>query len=138
MMKNLTLLLVLVTFFIVNSQTTNAQEKLLNSSPPAFRTFNAKFKAAVERSDKTAVASMTSFPFNYGFDAGDEGTMSRTQFIRGFSRIFGRSPAKFFTEKNPLFSKDGGTYTISTEDAAHMIFVKKGSSFKFTSYIVEP
>src|SRR4030095_1378829 len=138
-MKNLTLLLVLVlTFVIVNGQTTNAQEKRLDSSPPAFRTFFSKFKAAVERSDKLAVASMTSFPFQYGFDAGDEGTMSRTQFIRGFSRVFGRSPSKFFNEKNPLFSKDGGNYIISTEDAAHLMFVKKGDGFRFTSYIVEP
>jgi len=138
MMKNSPLILVLVlTFFTINIQTTNAQEKRLNSSPPAFRTFFSKFKTAVERSDKTAVASITSFPFRYGFDAGDEGTMSRSQFIKGFSRIFGRSPGKFFTEKKPLFTKDRANYTVSTEDAAHLTFVRKGSGFTFTSYIVE-
>ena len=72
------------------------------------------------------------------FDAGDEGPMSRTKFIKGFNRVFGRSPGKFFSEKNPLFSKDGGNYTVSTEDAAHLMFVRKGTSFRFISYIVEP
>ena len=128
-----------MTLFVINNQTVNAQEKRLNSSPPAFRTFFLKFKVAVERSDKTAVAAMTDFPFEYGFDAGDEGTMSKAQFIKGFNKVFGKSPKQFLPEKNPVFFRgDGGSYVISTNDAADLIFVKKGNSFKFTAIIVEP
>jgi hypothetical protein len=140
-MKNFIFLTVLfLTLFAASSQTTFAQrEKRLNSAPPAFRTFFAKFIKAVEKSDKTAVAAMTVFPFQYGFDAGDEGTMTKTQFVRGFNRIFGDSPRRFMTEKNPVFSRgDGGSYMISTEDAAHLSFVKSGGVFKFSAYIVEP
>jgi delta-aminolevulinic acid dehydratase/porphobilinogen synthase len=140
MKKNFIFLIILVlTLFVINNQTTNAQKKRLNSSPQTFRTFFSKFKSAVAKNDKTGVASMTSFPFKYGFDVGDEGTMSKTQFVKRFNEIFGESPSQFLMEKNPLFSReDGGSYIISTDDAAHLIFVKKGSSFKLTAYIVEP
>jgi len=140
-MKKIILLAVFVLVqFIAGSQTAAAQqEKRLASSPASFRTFFAKFIGAVEKSDKTAVASMTRFPFTYAFDAGDEGTMSRTQFIKKFKDIFGDSPRRFMTEKNPVFSRgDGGSYVISTEDASHLIFVKSGSTYKFTSYMSEP
>jgi len=138
-MKNFTFLFVLMlTLFVVNNQSIIAQEKRLNSSPEAFRTFFSKFKSAVENSDKTAVASMTVFPFHYGFDAGDEGKMSKAQFVKSFNKFFGKSPKKFFTEKNPLFSRRGGSYFITTEDAAHLIFVRDKSDFKFSAYIVEP
>ena len=140
MIKKLSFLFVLgLTLFVITNQTAQAQEKRLSSSPATFRTFFAKFKSAVENNDKTAVAAMTLFPFKYGFDVGDEGTMSKSQFLKRFSEIFGKSPKQFLTEKNPLFSKDDdGSYIISTDEAAHLIFVKKGSSFKFTAYIVEP
>ena len=140
MMKNFIFSIVVVlTLFVINNRTTNAQEKRLNSSPQTFRTFFSKFKSAVEKNSKTRVASMTLFPFKYGFDAGDEGTMSKAQFVKRFSEIFGESPNRFFTEKNPLFSRgDAGSYIITTDDATHLIFVKRGSSFKFTAYIAEP
>ncbi|SRR5215204_2263502 len=140
MIKNFIFVIVLgLTLYAAGSQTANAQAgKRLNSSPQAFRTFYSKFRSAVERSDKTGVAAMTLFPFQYGFDAGNEGTMSKTQFIKRFNEIFGE-PKQFFTEKNPVFSRgDGGNYIISTMDAAHLSFVKKGNTFKFSAYIVEP
>lgn len=141
MIKNFIFLIVLVSsLFVAGGQTTNAQdEKRLDSSPQIFRTFFSKFRNAVAKSDKNGVAAMTRFPFKYGFDAGDEGTMSKAQFVKRFAEVFGASPKQFLTEKNPLFSRgDDGSYVISTEDAAHLTFVKKGGSFKFAAYIVEP
>ena len=138
-MKNFTFLFVLMlTLFVVNNQSIIAKEKRLNSSPEAFRTFFSKFINAVESSDKTAVASMTVFPFHYGFDAGDEGKMSKAQFVKRFNEIFGRNPKKFMTEKNPMFRRDSGSYIVSTEDAAHLIFVRDKSGFKFSAFMVEP
>ena len=125
---------------VVFGGTASAQsEQRLNSSPKAFRTFFAQFRAAVEKSDKQQVAAMTRFPFKYGFDAGDEGTMTKTQFVRRFGEIFGDAPRNFLPEKNPLFARgDGGSYIVSTDEAAHFIFVKSGTGFKFISYMVEP
>lgn len=137
MKKYIFLTLLLLTLFGISGQTINAQEKRLDSSPKDFKTFFAKFRKAVEKNDKTSVASMTKFPFRYGFDAGDEGTMTRAQFIKRFTEIFD-NPKEFFTEDNPVFSLEGKTYYISTENASHLSFIKQGSDFKFVSYIVEP
>ena len=139
-MKNFIFLIILVlTFFVINNRTTNAQEKRLSSSPRIFRTFYSQFKSAAAKNDKKRIASMTLFPFKYAFDSGDEGTVSKAQFVKRFSNIFGESLSQFFTEKNPLFSRgDGGSYVISNDSAAHLVFVKKGKSFKFTAYLAEP
>lgn len=110
----------------------------LSSAPKSFRTFFAKFRSAVERRDKTQVASMTKFPFRYGYDAGDEGTYTRSQFLKNFTHVTGDFFGEYKMDKNPWFSKDGATYIISTESASHLSFKKSGNTFKFTSYIVEP
>ncbi len=123
---------------IFSNQIAIAQDKKLSSSPLEFKSFFTKFKRAVERGDKTGVAAMTEFPFEYGFDAGDEGTMTRNQFIKRFSEVFGKNPKDFITEKNPRFSREGSKYYISTQDAGHLLFIKKGKTFKFASFIVEP
>jgi hypothetical protein len=116
-----------------------AQDARLSSAPKSFRTFFAAFKQAAARGEKTKVAGMTRFPFRYGFDAGDEGTMSRAQFLRRFREVFGTRPSRFVSERNPLFSRgDDGSYQITTEDAAHLIFVRVNGAYKFTAYIVEP
>lgn len=131
-------LLIGMSLILIVSAAAMAQEKKLSSAPQSFRTFFATFKRAVERSDTTAVASMTRFPFSYGYDAGDEGTYSRAAFIRNFRKIFSKGD-DFFTNRNPRFGRDDdGTYYISTEDAAHLGFVKTGRTYKFVSYIVEP
>jgi hypothetical protein len=140
-MKNIILSIFFVAaLFVFGGQVARAQETRLSSSPKAFRTFFAKFLTAVRAGDKSSVASMTRFPFKYGFDAGDEGTIrSKAQFARKFADFFGKSPKGFVSERNPLFSRgDGGNYEVVTEDATHLIFVKSGGTFKFTAFIVEP
>lgn len=111
----------------------------LDSAPKAFRTFFAKFRNAVERKDRTQVAAMTRFPFAYGYDAGDEGKYTRTQFLMHFKDVTGDFFGEYKMGKNPWFSKgDDQTYTISTESASHLTFIKSGNTFKFISYYVEP
>jgi hypothetical protein len=109
----------------------------LDKAPAAFKVFFEKFRSAVARGDKATVASMTQFPFQYGFDAGDEGTWTRAQFTRKYNDIFG-GERKVFAQKNPLFYSEAGSYDLATNDASHYSFVKQGNSYKFTSYIVEP
>lgn len=139
-MKNcISTIVLILSAIVINIQPINAQDKRLDSSPKDFRTFFAKFKDAVAKKDKTKVASMTRFPFRYGFDAGDEGTLSKAQFVKKFDEFFGASPGEFFTEENPAYSEgDDGTYYILTEDAVSLAFRKKGKSFTFIAYIVLP
>ena len=139
-MKNIILLTVLfLSLFAVNGETANAQRtQRLNSTPKAFQTFYAKFRNAVIKGNKNTVASMTQFPFEYGFDAGDEGTFSKTQFIERFDVFFG-GEQKIFAQKNPIFYSEAGTYNLTdNDDASHFIFEKKGVSYKFTAYVSEP
>jgi hypothetical protein len=121
------------------AQSASAQtEKKLASTPKDFQTFYAKFKGAVARKDKQAVASMTTFPFKYGWDAGDEGTYSRSRFLTNFNRIFGNNK-KIFRQVNPSFSVEGKSLDLmDEEDASHYGFVKTATGYRFASIIVEP
>jgi hypothetical protein len=85
------------------------------------------------------VVAMTQFPFAYGYDAGDEGTYTKTQFLKNFNHNTGAFFGEYKMGKNPWFAKeDPVTYIISTESASHLAFTKSGKTFKFISYIVEP
>lgn len=139
MRKIVVLGLLTVTMILVASREGSAQEQRLNSASAEFKSFYAKFMAAVHRGDKAAVASMTSFPVIYGFDAGDEGKYTKNEFLKtGFRRMFGKTPKRFLTEKNPVVSGNGTSYSVSTKDATHLIFTRGGKSFFFTDYLVEP
>ena len=139
-MRKLILMIVLfLSLLAINSETANAQKELrLNSTSKSFQTFFAKFRNAVVKRDKKTVASLTQFPFRYGFDAGDEGTFTKAQFLKRFG-IFFRSERKIFAQKNPVFYSEGATYNLLDEwDASHYIFEKRGASYKFTAFIAEP
>ena len=69
---------------------------------------------------------------------GDEGTYSRTQFLKHFKDVTGDFFGEFKMEKDPVFSMGKGRYVISTENASHRSFVRSGTTFKFVSYCVEP
>lgn len=110
----------------------------LYATPKAFQIFYAKFRRAVVARDKNTVASLTRFPFKYGFDAGDEGTFSKAQFLKRFSEIFGTEPG-IFARRSPSFNVDRGSFELYDEsDASHYIFEKRGSGYQFTAYIAEP
>lgn len=133
-------LVILVAAFPIAAQNAPEPERArLNSAPKAFRTFFAKFRTAVEKNNKTQVAAMTRFPFAYGYDAGDEGKYTRTQFLKNFKQVTGDFFGEYKMGKNPWFEGgDDQTYTISTESASHLTFAKSGNTFKFISYYVEP
>ncbi|MEO7673100.1 MAG: hypothetical protein ABIU09_03360 [Pyrinomonadaceae bacterium] len=131
----------LITSFVVliGVGTADAQtERRLSSTPKAFQTFYAKFRTAVIKRDRNAVVALTNFPFRYGWDAGDEGTYTRSQFIAKFNDIFGGT-RKFFGQANPTFHFDAGSFNLTNEeDASHYVFEKRGSNYKFTAFVVEP
>jgi hypothetical protein len=75
----------------------------------------------------------------YGFDAGDEGTFSRAEFLKRFNDIFG-GQRKVFALRNPtLYSEDPGSYDlVDQNDASHYVFEKRGATYQFTGYLSEP
>lgn len=111
----------------------------LSKTPASFRTFFKKFSAAVNKGDGAAIASMTSFPFEWGFDTGDEGKWTRTQFLKNFGKVFIPQPLAF-KGGDPEFTVEGSSYGVTgnPDDASYFTFKKKGSTYKLISYIVEP
>ncbi len=81
---------------------------------------------------------MTRFPFEYGYDAGDEGTYSRGAFLKNWKHVTGDFFGEYKMERNPVFDKDDRRFVISTENASHLSFARSGNTFKFVSYYVEP
>jgi hypothetical protein len=134
---NATLLLTALT--LIASHAAVAQKTVrLSTTPSAFRVFFKKFTAAVKKGDAPSVASMTNFPFQYGFDAGDEGTWTRAQFLKQHGDIFMPLP-RGFKEKDPKFTVDAGSYTLEdSDDASYFTFKKRSGVYKWISYIAEP
>jgi hypothetical protein len=137
------LLSVLLVFvFVINGvEVASAQTtRRLSATPKAFQVFYGKFRKAAVARQKITVASLTRFPFKYAFDAGDEGTYSRTQFLKNFNHIFGDGQDdQFFRRTNPTFYVGEGKFELIDEsDATHYIFQKKGASYQFTAYLAEP
>lgn len=132
------LTILLAVLFAVGGAAASAQKKQrLNQTPKAFQTFYNKFKNAVVKKDKAAVAALTEFPLKYGFDAGDEGTFTKTQFLERFDDIFGGDST--FLQKNPVLQETDGNYILFIDsEATSYAFDKKGASYKFTGYFVEP
>jgi hypothetical protein len=124
-------------FLFVGGATAQRPQKL-SAMPKAFQTFFASFRAAVIKGDKNAVAVMTRFPFEYGFDAGDEGTFSRSQFIKRYNDIFGGA-RKIFAKSKPTFYLESGSYSLANpDDASSFMFKKMGTIYKFAGFYVEP
>jgi hypothetical protein len=112
----------------------------LSATPRAFQVFYTKFRKAVIARQKTAVVSMTAFPFQYGYDAGDEGTYTRAQFLKNYDKVLGRGQdIAIFRRTNPTFySGDGRFELVDESNASHYTFEKKGASYRFAAYISEP
>ncbi len=106
----------------------------LSATLPEFQAFYTKFSRAMASRDKAAVVLMTKFPFEYAWDAGDEGTYTKAQFLKNF-RSFADD---LFRQKNPKVRFSNGNYALDTDDASHYFFEWDGRNYKFTSFFVEP
>jgi hypothetical protein len=91
---------------------------------PEFTTFWIKFKAAVARNDKAAVADMTRIPFVLGGRKVD-----RTGFIKQYSSLFTLKMRRCFARARP--SKDQDSMEIFCGQQI-FLFAKVGGVFKFT------
>jgi len=91
---------------------------------PAFSAFWIKFKAAVARSDKNAVADMTKLPFL--LDSNDQ---DRAGFIKQYSSLFTPRVRRCFARAKPI--KDQDAYEIFCGQQI-FVFGKVEGVYKFT------
>ena len=110
--------LLLVSGVTLSSQTRRAK------TDPEFTAFWTRFKAAVARSDKAAVADMTKLPFMLGSEE-----VNRAGFIRQYSSLFTPSVRRCFALAKP--SHDQDAMEIFCGDQI-FLFAKVGGVYKFT------
>ena len=91
---------------------------------PEFNTFWIKFKAAVARNDKAAVADMTKLPFML-----DNKDLDRAAFIKQYSSLFTSKMRRCFTRAKP--SKDQDSMEIFCGQQI-FLFAKVDGVYKFT------
>ena len=91
---------------------------------PAFSAFWIKFKAAVARSDKGAVADMTKLPFLL-----DSKDLDRTAFIKQYSSLFTPRVRRCFALAKP--TRDQDAYEIFCGQQI-FLFAKVDGVYKFT------
>src|SRR5262249_3820839 len=116
------LVLIVSTLLLTNLPATVAQTKTVER-PQTFASFLASFKAAVQSSDKEAVASMTNFPFTF---EGEE--LNKSGFIAKFDALFDKQIKRCFLRTKPV--KDGIYFEVPCVETTFM-FRKIEGRYKF-------
>lgn len=101
-----------------------AQVRSQTKSDPEFTAFWTKFKAAVARNDKAAVADMTKLPFMLGSKDVD-----RAGFIKQYSSLFTPKIRRCFARAKP--SRDQESMEIFCGEEI-FLFAKVNGVYKFT------
>lgn len=89
-----------------------------------FDAFWTKFKAAIQKNDKNAVADMTKLPYLL-----NSKNLNRQQFIAEYPKIFTASVRKCLGTQKPLKDKD--CYMVFCGEEI-FIFAKTGKGYAFT------
>jgi hypothetical protein len=100
------------------------QVRSQSRSDPDFTTFWTKFKAAVARNDKVAVADMTKLPFML-----DSKNLDRAGFIKQYSSLFTLKMRRCFARAKP--SRDQDSMEIFCGEQI-FLFAKFDGVYKFT------
>ena len=124
MKSRLTLMLLLL--FL---PTGSSAQKTSQALDPAFVAFLTKFKAAVAKDDKEAVAAMTKLPFFF-----DSKEQKRDGFIKIYDKLFTARVKKCFATAKPV--KDDDVYEIFCGKSIYL-FGKVNGSYKFTEIGVD-
>jgi hypothetical protein len=121
--KELLLIGVLLVFLLGSLIQVSGQTRR-SKLEPAFNAFWIKFKAAVARNDKAAVADMTKLPFMM-----ENRDLDRAGFIRRYSSLFTPSVRRCFAREKPI--KDQDAYEIFCGEEI-FLFAKVNGVYKFT------
>jgi len=89
-----------------------------------FDAFYARFKSAMIKRDKSAVASMTKLPFLF-----DSKNLGKQQFITKFEQIFPKDTANCFKREKPVADRD--SYSVFCGETIY-VFSKVNGNYLFT------
>jgi hypothetical protein len=96
----------------------------LSAPDKEFDAFWTKFKAALQKNDKNAVADMTKLPYLF-----DSKNLNRQQFIQQYPKLFPASTRKCLQSGKPVKDKD--CYMVFCGEEI-FIFAKSGKNYAFT------
>ncbi len=119
------LLVSLLSVALIGTLPAQAQTNRSNQ-PQNFKTFWLRFKTAIARNDKEAVASMTKLPFLF-----DNQELDRAGFVRRYNEIFSRRDKRCFARAKPL--KDGDSYSVFCGQII-FVFSREDGDWKLSSF----
>jgi hypothetical protein len=119
-------LLVLLFLVLLVGPSNTPAEASLNRPPQSFNAFWRKFKTAVARNNKVAVASMTRLPFLF---AGQE--LDRAGFLKRYDEIINLRDRQCIAQAKPL--KDGDSYSVFCGPLI-FVFSQSDGVWKFSGF----
>ena|SRR5215216_1534204 len=115
--------MILLMFLLLSPNHPHAQT---NQKDKTFQSFWTKFKAAVTKNDKEAVASMTKLPFLF-----DSKERTRPEFIRIYDQLFDAKVRKCFASAKVL--KEGDVYEVFCAKRI-FYFGEVNGGYRFTEF----
>ena len=99
------------------------------SSSPEFAKFWSKFRAAVLKNDKEAVASLTKLPFDVS-----NKSLDKSEFIKSYPKLFDRQIRRCFMKEKPV--RDNETYSLfcGANGDQGLLFEKVNGEYKFVAF----
>jgi hypothetical protein len=117
----LALILLLLVSIHSNAQTSQGSR--------TFQSFWSKFKAAIAKNDKEAIASMTKLPFLF-----ESRERTRADFIKAYDQLFDVKVRKCFASAKVL--KEGDVYEVFCAKRI-FYFGEVEGEYKFTEFAVD-
>lgn len=113
------------TFLLIVSLTATSAQS--NAKPETFGAFWTKFKAAMARNDKEAVADVTKLPFLY-----DSQERDRAGFIKIFNQLLTRRTRQCIAKAKPV--KEGENYDVFCGELIFYFGKDSDGKYKFLEF----
>ncbi len=119
------LMLVTALVLLLLSPLELSAQKIPKLQEQSFNSFLAKFKTALAKNDKAAIASMTKLPFLF-----DSEELDRSGFIKRFDMLFDKKTRRCFVKAKAV--KDDEEYSVFCGETIY-VFGKVDGEYKFVA-----
>ena len=119
------LMLVMALVLLLFSSLELTAQKIPKKEAQNFNSFLAKFKTALAKNDKAAIASMTKLPFLF-----DSEELDRSGFIKRFDTLFDKKTRRCFVNAKAV--RDGEEYSVFCGETIY-VFGKADGEYKLVA-----
>jgi hypothetical protein len=114
---------------IISSLTVFAFTATQQSSSPEFTKFWSKFRAAVIKNDKEAVASLTKLPFVVS-----NKSLDKSEFIKSYHKLFDRKIRRCFMNEKPIRDNESYSLFCGASGDQGLLFEKVSGEYRFVAF----